>query len=38
MDDVRKRMYAAGAHYVVNSIDELPDLIECINARMENEF
>ena len=36
---VRKRMYAAGAHYVIDSIDELPDLIECINARINsNEF
>lgn len=37
MQEVRNRMYAAGAHYVVNSIDELPDLIDCINARMANE-
>lgn len=36
MQEVRNRMYAAGAHYVVNSIDELPDLIDCINARMAN--
>ena len=37
MQEVRNRMYAAGAHYVVNSIDELPDLIDYINARMANE-
>lgn len=32
---VRNRMYAAGAHYVVDSITELPSLIESINRRME---
>ena len=37
MMEVRKRMYAAGAHYVVDSIEELPALIDCINARMANE-
>lgn len=37
MTEVRNRMYAAGAHYVVDSIKELPALIECINARMANE-
>lgn len=37
MKKVRNRMYAAGAHYVVDSIDELPDLIDCINARMNSE-
>ena len=37
MSEVRNRMYAAGAHYVVDSIKELPALIECINARMANE-
>lgn len=31
---VRNRMYAAGADYVVDSIDELPPLIEDINERM----
>lgn len=35
---VRNRMYAAGAHYVVDNICELPALIESINARMENEM
>ena len=34
---VRYRMYAAGAHYVVDSIEELPALIESINARMNRE-
>lgn len=38
MAAVRNRMYAAGAHYVVDSICELPALIEGINARMENEM
>lgn len=34
--EVRNRMYAAGAHYVVDTIEELPDLIESINARMNS--
>lgn len=34
---VRNRMYATGAHYVINEIGELPSLIECINMRMANE-
>lgn len=38
MAAVRNRMYAAGAHYVVDSICELPALIKSINARMENEM
>lgn len=37
MLEVRYRMYAAGAHYVVDSIKELPALINAINARMNNE-
>ena len=37
MLEVRYRMYAAGAHYVVDSIKELPALIEAINTRMNNE-
>ena len=37
MMEVRERMYAAGAHYVVESIEELPALIDCINTRMANE-
>ena len=34
MADVRNRMYAAGADYVVESITELPALIDSINKRM----
>lgn len=34
---IRNRMYAAGAHYVVDSIDDLPGLIESINLRMSQE-
>ncbi len=37
MNDVRMRMYAAGAHYVIDSIKELPALIESINKRMNND-
>ena len=37
MMEVRERMYAAGAHYVVESIEELPALIDYINTRMANE-
>lgn len=33
----RMKLYAAGAHYVVDNITELPSLIEAINARMANE-
>ena len=33
-EEVRMRMYAAGAHYVVDTIAELPALIEAINTRM----
>ena len=36
MGDVRLRMYAAGADYVIDDITELPALIECIDSRMEN--
>lgn len=35
--DARMKLYAAGAHYVVDNITELPALIEAINARMANE-
>lgn len=35
--DARMKLYAAGAHYVVDNITELPALIDAINARMENE-
>lgn len=34
MATVRKRMYMAGAHYVVNTIAELPEIIEIINHKM----
>ena len=34
MATVRKRMYMAGAHYVVNTIAELPEMIEIINHKM----
>ena len=34
---IRNKMYAAGAHYVVDSIAELPGLIESINLRMSQE-
>lgn len=37
MSDVRRRMYAAGAHYVVDTAEELPALIEAINQRMNLE-
>lgn len=35
MDEVRLRMYAAGADFVVDDITALPALIDCINKRME---
>jgi phosphonoacetaldehyde hydrolase len=31
-----KKLYSAGAHYVIDSIDELPDVIEDINSRLKN--
>lgn len=34
MSEVRNRMYLAGAHYVVESIAELPAIIEIINHKM----
>ena len=37
MSAVRNRKYAAGAHYVVDSIEELPALIESINEKMNKE-
>ena len=36
MEVVRKRMLEAGAHYVVDSIEQLPAVIEEINARMNH--
>lgn len=38
MQEVRCRMYAAGAHFVVDSIEELPALIESINERMNSNI
>lgn len=38
VSQVRNRMYAAGAHYVVDSMAGLPALIESINKRMENNI
>lgn len=35
MYEVRYRMYAAGAHFVIDTLRELPDLIEAINQRMQ---
>lgn len=35
--EVRMRMYAAGAHYVVDDIRELPELIEAINKNMNKQ-
>lgn len=34
MNEVRMRMYAAGADYVIDSIHQLPALVEAVNARM----
>ena len=34
--EVRRRMTEAGAHYVVDTIAELPEVIDCINSRMNN--
>jgi len=36
MEEVRARMYDAGAHYVLDSICELPACIEKINERLKN--
>lgn len=37
MAEVRRRMYAAGADYVVDDITGLPGLVECINRRIAYE-
>ena len=34
MAEVRKRMYMAGADFVINTITELPEIIEIINHKM----
>lgn len=36
MDDVRRRMLEAGAHYVVDSIEQLPGVIADINGKMNS--
>lgn len=36
--EVRKRMLDAGAHYVIDTICELPEIIAIINARMNNDY
>lgn len=33
---VRERMYRAGAHYVVETIADVPEVIDCFEARMKN--
>lgn len=38
MQDVRMRMYAAGADYVLDSIHGLPALVDAINERMNSNF
>ena len=35
--DVRRRMLEAGAHYVVDSIEQLPEIIEVINQQLANQ-
>lgn len=37
IEEVKERMLAAGASYVIRSMDELPALIDTINARMNEE-
>ena len=37
MNEVRLRMYAAGADFVVDDITALPALIDCINKRMAQQ-
>ena len=34
IEDVKERMFAAGASYVIRTMEELPALIETINARL----
>ncbi len=34
MKKVRNRMYAAGADYVIDSIKDLPELVDALNARL----
>jgi len=35
MKRVRKKMYKAGAHFVIDSIKDIPDLLEIIEAKLE---
>lgn len=36
--EVRKRMLDAGAHYVIDTIRELPETLATINARLNNDY
>lgn len=36
--EVRKRMLDAGAHYVIDTINELPEIIDNINTRLNNDY
>ena len=36
--EVRKRMLDAGAHYVIDTIGELPETIATINTRLNNDY
>lgn len=36
--EVRKRMLDAGAHYVIDTICELPEIIATINTRLNNDY
>ena len=35
MQNVRKKMIAAGAHYVIDAIDELPSIVNQINTKLK---
>ena len=37
MDATAKRLYSAGADYVVEQVGDLPHIIDVINARMNSE-
>ncbi len=37
VEEVRTRMFEAGAHYVINSMDELPALISTIESRKDSQ-
>ena len=36
--EVQKRMLDAGAHYVIDTIRELPETLATINARLNNDY